>query len=779
MLEAESRYSTLLLEKFVNPKEYQEMVEFLERALRITDISAEVLKPFRDSIGFYIYLPPDLNESVITGIAHDRKLLVPLYIGLKKSKLDAYTRLSVFRDNIDSNLLRIIDQFEQDAVPLDKVGIDEYKSKLREYKLSPLLLKTIHSASLGARCEYLLPDMLKDLEQQSFKKIQDLLRIPLAYVKYLSDNSIVRIVRTLSAKLDETEKLTLDEIKELDMFAARVNDQLKNLYGEATKELRETVLGEIIQAGSQGILARISTLFTRLQRMLLGHLFHISDYVERKKRDEIVIEDITKLKTASASQFRKLFTLSANSSIEEFYEELAFFLNLGDFTKDEWKLFTDSLFKNLEANFRKAKNDAAVREDLNLLENYEKRGVFGADLDFKRLHEAYLDFFRKEIGPLVWGNKLLSLVEIWPPRDYQCKKYKISDLVNFGEIALPKSNVLYPKKPADSKIESYELVEKFLRSYYRTVTILCYDIRGSTYMGAKLQNAEKERKIKYKFSLEMSNIVRKYGGFLLKDTGDGGIAWFGDNSKALYERSYTESMTGKGYKLRYSIFSGGEFDLLPAEDSAKRAILCGQEMVRKAEEFIKANFIHYREWFGELKEREVEVEGITYALLPPAFRSLFRIGVGIASGLPGRDVVFGLNSFGDPDLVGPLLADANFFSMGKEPTRSVIITDLFSVINLIANIEHYDFVGVKGGADYAELAEAVSKIRQGERGYNLTDFAVSIKKLGTYYLIQEEKERAVVYDTPKDLTIDDTGNLRDNDNKKLKLLFEIVPQETK
>lgn len=37
-------------------------------------------------------------------------------------------------------------------------------------------------------------------------------------------------------------------------------------------------------------------------------------------------------------------------------------------------------------------------------------------------------------------------------------------------------------------------------------------------------------------------------------------------------------------------------------------------------------------------------------LLPPEFKALFRLGIGIASGKPGKDVVFTPNSFGDPDL---------------------------------------------------------------------------------------------------------------------------------
>ena len=112
-------------------------------------------------------------------------------------------------------------------------------------------------------------------------------------------------------------------------------------------------------------------------------------------------------------------------------------------------------------------------------------------------------------------------------------------------------------------------------------------------------------------------------------------------------------------------------------------------MVLKAEEFIRANFMHYREWFAEITERTLEVEGVTYALLPPEFKSLFRIGIGLATGIPDRDVVIAANSYGDPDLVGPIMADGHLYSMERQPGRSVIIADLPTYINLLLNIENF------------------------------------------------------------------------------------------
>ncbi|MEO0225660.1 MAG: hypothetical protein ABIL05_01780, partial [candidate division WOR-3 bacterium] len=739
VLEDESHYAQILNDKFIKSKGYKELINSLETALKLSGLSTRILEPFKQMNGCYLNLPYTVTENTISALTEDRRLTIPLFIALNKLKLYDLTDLGPLKNAVDEPLIQIFRKFRQLNISPDKFEIDDFKQKLESYKLSPLLFKMVHISLLSARCEYLLPNLLKEIEHKTFKKVKDLLDLPIIYLKYVSDTSIMKIVRGVLNRLEETERLASDEVKELDMFSTRVKEQLKNLYSETIKELRESIMDEIGLTSSQEILLRISALFTRLQRMLLGHLFHINDYLERKKRNEILMGDIVKLRTVTPAEFRKMFPLrSININFPEIYDEMVFFLSQGELNRDEWKFFGEAFLKNLEVHFKKAKENQSLRGELAVLSVYEKRGVFGGYINFELLYRKYLDFFHKEINPLILVSKIYDLVEIWPPRESQKRKHKISDLVNFGAMILPKSGILLPsngdKKP---EVDNREVISKFLRNYYRTVSVLCYDIRGSSYMGARLQNAEKERKIKYKFSLEMSNIVRQFGGFLLKDTGDGGIAWFGENSKALYERSYTEATTGKGFKLRYSIFSGGEFELLPSEDSAKRAILCALEMVKKAEEFIKANFVHYREWFGELKEREVKVEGITYALLPPAFRSLFRIGVGIASGMAGRDLVFGLNSFGDPDLVGPLLSDANFFSMGKEPTRSVIITDFKSIINLVANIEHFDIIPIKGEQDFIALTDMLTRMRNDDRGYIFNDLLFSIKKLGVYHLTSE------------------------------------------
>jgi hypothetical protein len=194
-------------------------------------------------------------------------------------------------------------------------------------------------------------------------------------------------------------------------------------------------------------------------------------------------------------------------------------------------------------------------------------------------------------------------------------------------------------------------------------------------------------------------------------------------------------------------------------------------MVEKAEEFIRANFMHYREWFAEVAERTLELDGVTYALLPPEFKSLFRIGVGIASGIPERDVVFSANSYGDPDLVGPILADAHLYAMKKQPDRSLIICDLPTLINLIINIENFDYPTDE--TDFQKYVKRIESMRKKNYGYTLTDHKISILPRGIHFLEELNKTKALVDLGPGHFTLDD-NNIYDEHHKKVKFLYEVI-----
>jgi len=101
-------------------------------------------------------------------------------------------------------------------------------------------------------------------------------------------------------------------------------------------------------------------------------------------------------------------------------------------------------------------------------------------------------------------------------------------------------------------------------------------------------NARVENEVRNLFNRVMIDIARRYAGYPVKDTGDGGIIVFGHNILTCLEDQ-------------------GEIE--PDERSAINAILCAVAMVNGAEEFVKGNIKYYPDWFKEPKIRELQFEG--------------------------------------------------------------------------------------------------------------------------------------------------------------------------
>jgi hypothetical protein len=284
--------------------------------------------------------------------------------------------------------------------------------------------------------------------------------------------------------------------------------------------------------------------------------------------------------------------------------------------------------------------------------------------------------------------------------------------------------------------------------------------------------------------------IKQHGGYVVKDTGDGGLAWFGDNGPELYEKSYKEVVTGRGARLRHSISSGAEAVMVPSLDSARQSLDCACALLTLAEKFIQDNFTNYRDWFREAKEREILVEGMTYAVLPPEFKALFRIGVGVASGEPGRDVHLALNAMGDMDLCGVLVNNASLYSNGRDPDHSMVLADHATCLNLLLNSDrfHAAYMDAAWGERVSgpEAWEAKLRDTLGMAGsvlpdgsYHFPGLAFTMRRSGYHIVGQERiaKEHSLKLE-PEDIAValTEDGRLSDPwDGSEVKIIYEVQP----
>ena len=459
--------------------------------------------------------------------------------------------------------------------------IQDYVKEFKKISFSPDIFLFIHKSIMSARVESLLPGLLSDIDRLGFTSIKEALKkIPKIYLDYLSDNSMLKLIKKMSSVIHGVTAKMEQELKNIELYSIRLKEQLQELYLEADRGLRNIIDNEVEkQADVKVVTQKTSNLFSRLDRLFLGNIYHLKDYENRRNEImQILLQEEDFKYSIEKREFSK------RKKVSEIYDEYMFYRKFGELTRDEEKVFTKNLTYDFEQLHRKKSPSLA------LLSRFEKRGLLSVDLDFQGIINAYQSAVKNYIVPQHVAQCFLALVSCFPPASDQPSRV-IHDKANLKILSLEGNNILSlpPKKRSYPKD-----VMKYVEAVKKCITIMVYDIRGSSYMGIKLHNAAKEQRIKYKFAKEMADIVRKHGGFLLKDTGDGGLVWFAENSASLYNHLYTESMTGRGIKLRSSIFSGAEFDLISAADAAKRAVLCARDMVQRAEEFIRANFMSCR-----------------------------------------------------------------------------------------------------------------------------------------------------------------------------------------
>ncbi|KPJ74410.1 hypothetical protein AMJ52_00750, partial [candidate division TA06 bacterium DG_78] len=130
------------------------------------------------------------------------------------------------------------------------------------------------------------------------------------------------------------------------------------------------------------------------------------------------------------------------------------------------------------------------------------------------------------------------------------------------------------------------------------------------------------------------------------------------------------------------------------------------------------------------------------------------------------------NSYGDPDLVGPILSDAHLYSMERQPGRSVITCDLPSLINVILNIESFNYPVDE--TEFEKYIKLVDVVRGKEHSYKFSDHKITIEPKGIHILEELDKKKALVGKHGTDLLLDEYGNLYNEHKKKIKLIYEVL-----
>jgi hypothetical protein len=155
------------------------------------------------------------------------------------------------------------------------------------------------------------------------------------------------------------------------------------------------------------------------------------------------------------------------------------------------------------------------------------------------------------------------------------------------------------------------------------------------------------------------------------------------------------------------------------------------------------------------------------------FRSLFRLGIGIASGIPSRDIAIGPNAFGDPDLRGMLVNEAKILSEGRDPERSVILIDHDTIFSLLFNTSKF----TDGNVDLdisqkADMMVRVAEIVKAKIKGGTLNFAGRKFMAEPYEVLTLESLHRKQY-APGNLCLDENGTLCSEQGEKVKVVYSV------
>lgn len=704
---------------------------------------------------------------------------------------------------------------------------------LRETNLSEWMLSELFHLLYTDQMKTYEEEIWEKLNLSSFSKPEEIISLISGKLSQVTELAAKEIQKIVVKKASELEIKLNQENSDLQKYTARIKKQTQELVGMNNSDMTNVVEGKLYSENLINLSAKVTDSLMQFQRNLTGQLWYLQDLERKEKALQTSIERCQSIQRMPLKDLITLLTADAAETSTDLMRHINLYNQLDINIKKDWagltkniaKILVELIRQGLEHSQNKVKaldKDITKRnlqspQAIATLIEIEQAQADGRAISrlieekggnrayhVEILMENYRRLLKDIIEPLINYRRLSSMVKLWPPLLLKdppiLRQQELFDEIFYLTERLKRYNRFFSFVAQGAIVPAlktgdrndYEIREQVFKNYSRTVSVLVYDIRGSEFLSAKLLNAGREREIKNKIGYLITQIIKQHGGFIVKDTGGGGLAWFGDNAPELYEKCFKEVFTGKGLKLRHSINSGTELNILPSTESSKQAVDCACEMFMASEKFILENFSNYKDWFRESKEGEKIYEGISQTMLPSVFQSLFKLGIGISSGAPGREICLALNTCGDTDLCGTAVDNARLYAIANRPSDSKILLDHVSFANLLLNAERYSSlmqerlwnvktVGVdnwenklREGLNLAESTESNDNFYFPGRKYSLKRTGYQL--MGQSAAFGDSNLNQENYD--KDLSILADGRFYDlHDKTEVRFIYEVQPQE--
>lgn len=695
----------------------------------------------------------------------------------KKSRLPLKESVTRF---IDGFLLKI----PIHSRPITQIGLDELEDIFLLKGFSMTLFNELYEMLTKELRQTIEKNLLLALFSQKIESKKDLYEnIDVPISKTLAEEITKTLKQSAIKKLSSLKEKKRQIEKEIEKNFDGFNETSILLWNSINLEI-ESIRGGKNSANLDEVTNRSNV----LSSFITKKMWSIRELMSRKKKLDTTMSNIRQLEGLSTDQLVKYSSEIENVSkiegLTNFY--FAFIKHYGR--------SISKLPPKIIAGAEKILKLSEKKKNKDIIDTFCEKHFIGMKYFPDRFILRFLKCFEDAIIPLYIEDNLIRFFSLWPPATIkegsEYLPYLEKEVLYVGDFLIPEKEFLkmgtFPIS-TEKEEKDFTIITKLVNKFSRVVSVLVYDIRGSTFMGTKLGNAKKESFIRKKFSERMLEVAEEYGAFPIKDTGDGGILFFSQNSRELCGKIFAPGKIGNEW-IRLKC-EKEELEPEEGEESVRMAILTAKQMMLEAQKFVSDNLSEYSDWFKEVKERELFFKGMSYAQLPPSYKRIFQIGIGITSGHIEKDVHFSINAFGDPDITGNLVRDANLYSKARQPESSVILMDSSSLLNLLLNediiepvVEEEKIRGFSETEIYRYLLDKtfqLARARTRKVAYKLENYGLIIKRIG-YRILEEGKDERIIPElTISDLglKITDAGEIKDTKGGTIKFLYEVSLEE--
>jgi hypothetical protein len=212
-VEENSQYSVLLKERFINPEKYTRTLQAIKQGLAYLGIPDAYVRMFDGRSHFVIWLGRRL------GVYESYELAA--YIGHKKIAMPIPEGLV---EKCPPQIIALLNRADE------REYLHKFNKELKTVSFSPEIFMAIHASLMTARTEFLLPDLLSDVERISSTTIKEAIdKVPSVYLNYLTTPSMQKVTRKISSMVRELKGAMEQELKDIDMYSLRLKEQLKEL----------------------------------------------------------------------------------------------------------------------------------------------------------------------------------------------------------------------------------------------------------------------------------------------------------------------------------------------------------------------------------------------------------------------------------------------------------------------------------------------------------------------------------------------------------------------